>query len=280
MPGPFDNVPEWADHYREFWAESYERAADVATREQHLRELRIARDVQERLFPQHHPVIPGLEYAGACRSALEVGGDYYDFFPVSEADFGVAIGDVSGKGIAAALLMATLRAYLRGHTAGRDCDIPSLMAHLNQFVFESSDANRYATFFYAQYNTSTRMLSYTNGGHNPPLLFRAAPPARSVDPVRLQTGGAVIGLLPDCAYQQDQIRFGAGDLLVAFTDGITEATNAAGDEWGEERLIGAIRALRSDSAEALITRVMAAVDEFVADAAQSDDMTMSVVRGV
>ena len=186
--------------------------------------------MQQRLFPQDYPPVPGLEYAGACRPAFEVGGDYYDFIKLSEREFGIAVGDVSGKGIPASLLMATLRAYLRGQTAGRESHLPSLMANLNTFVYESSTANRYATFFYAEHDAATRALVYVNGGHNPPLLFKAA--ADNGEPTRLDVGGLVIGLMPECGYVQGQVVLGPGDLLVAFTDGISEAMNAADEEWG------------------------------------------------
>jgi sigma-B regulation protein RsbU (phosphoserine phosphatase) len=261
-------------------------AIEIATREKHKRELEIARDVQQALFPQHHPAVAGLEYAGACRPALEVGGDYYDFLTISPREFGIAIGDVSGKGVSASLLMATLRAYLHGHAEAihRDIDLPSLMTNLNRFVYASSPANRYATFFYAQHDTSTRVLTYVNGGHNAPLLFRAADAAAAADaddePVRLQTGGPVIGLLPACAYVQEQIVLHPGDLLVLFTDGVSEAITRADEEWGEDRLIAAIRHHRHAPPQALIDGIMASVDAFVADAPQFDDMTLVVIRAV
>jgi sigma-B regulation protein RsbU (phosphoserine phosphatase) len=137
---------------------------------------------------------PGIEYAGACRPALGVGGDYYDFIGLSETTLGIAIGDVSGKGIPAALLMATLRAYLRAQTIQGDSDLAAMMANLNQLVYESSAANRYATFFYGEYDAASGLLKYVNGGHNPPMLFKKAGGV-----VRLDVGGPVIGLIPGCA---------------------------------------------------------------------------------
>ena len=255
-----------------------EIAAEISNREKRNRELEIAREVQQRLFPQDYPPVPGLEYAGACRPAFEVGGDYYDFIKLSEREFGIAVGDVSGKGIPASLLMATLRAYLRGQTAGRESHLPSLMANLNTLVYESSTANRYATFFYAQHDAATRALVYVNGGHNPPLLFKAA--ADNGEPTRLDVGGLVIGLMPECGYVQGQVVLGPGDLLVAFTDGISEAMNAADEEWGERRLIEAIRCHRALPPGALIERIMASADAFVAGAPQHDDMTVVVVRAL
>ena len=132
-----------------------EIATEIANREKAKRELEIAREVQERLFPQELPPIAGVEYAGACRPALGVGGDYYDFIPFGGNELGIAIGDVSGKGIPAALLMATLRAYLRGQTIGGEADLAAMMANLNRLVYESSASNRYATFFYGQYDAAT-----------------------------------------------------------------------------------------------------------------------------
>jgi sigma-B regulation protein RsbU (phosphoserine phosphatase) len=250
--------------------------AEVAVREKHNRELEIAHEVQERLFPQEYPSIAGLEYAGACRPALGVGGDYYDFIPLSKTELGIAIGDVSGKGIPAALLMATLRAYVRGQTIQHKTDLTEVMANLNKLVYESSAANRYATFFYAELDAASRALSYVNAGHNPPMVFRQA--HRGDEVMRLDAGGPVIGLMEDCCYRQGRIALEAGDVLVAYTDGISEAMNAADDEWGEERLMDAVRANPIVAARALIERLMTSADAFVAGAPQHDDMTLVVVR--
>jgi sigma-B regulation protein RsbU (phosphoserine phosphatase) len=251
-------------------------AAEVADRVERTRELELAREVQERLFPQTCPSIAGLDYAGACRPALGVGGDYYDFIPLSDTELGIAIGDVSGKGIPAALLMATLRAYLHGQTLHRVTDLSDVMVNLNRLVYESSSANRYATFFYAQYDASTRVLEYVNAGHNPPVIFRTRNERHDV--LRLEAGGPVIGLIPDCSYKQGSVTLEEGDVLVLFTDGISEAMNAAGGEWGEERLTQAIGANRALPARELIELITRTCDEFVAGAAQYDDMTLIAAR--
>ena len=251
-------------------------AAEVANRVKSNRELELAREVQQRLFPQTYPPIARLDYAGACRPALGVGGDYYDFIRLSDTELGIAIGDVSGKGISAALLMATLRAYLHGQTSHRVTDLTEVMVNLNRLVYESSAANRYATFFYAQYDSSTRLLEYVNAGHNPPLIFGTRGDRQGV--LRLETSGPVIGLMPDCSYVQQRVTLEEGDVLVLFTDGITEAMNAAGDEWGEERLMQVIGANRARPARELIDRIMRTADEFVAGAAQYDDMTLITAR--
>jgi sigma-B regulation protein RsbU (phosphoserine phosphatase) len=256
--------------------------AEVAAREKHRRELEIAHDVQQRLFPQEYPAIPGLDYAGACRPALGVGGDYYDFVLLSPFRLGIAIGDVSGKGIPAALLMATLRAFLRGqtiqHTTGGQADLTAVMANLNALVFESSAPNRYATFFYGEFDAASGVLTYVNGGHNPPMLFRQS--SHGVDVVRLDAGGPVIGLMEGCGYGQGSVTLERGDVLVAYTDGISEAMNAADEEWGEERLTEAVGPKRSLAARELIDHIMTSADAFVAGAPQHDDMTVVVVRAI
>ncbi|MGH9347392.1 MAG: SpoIIE family protein phosphatase [Vicinamibacterales bacterium] len=253
-----------------------EIAAAIAEREKRRRELEIAREVQQRFFPQASPSIPGLEYAGACRPALEVGGDYYDFLTLSPIELGIAVGDVSGKGIPAALLMATLRAFLHGASAG-ERNLPEMMLQLNSLIYESSATNRYATFFFGRYNSATRVLDYVNAGHIPPMLFRACG-RHAPDVVRLQAGGPVIGLLPTCRYEQGSVELGSGDVLIAFTDGISEAVNADDEEWGEERLTQAVISARALEPKTLIERIMAVTDCFVGNAPQHDDMTLFIAR--
>ena len=254
-----------------------EITAQIAEREKRQRELEIAREVQQRLFPQDYPSAPGLEYAGACRPALEVGGDYYDFVTPAPRELGIAIGDVSGKGIPAALLMATLRAFLRGQTIGGERDLAAMMCNLNALVYESSAANRYATFFFGRYDTPTRVLEYVNAGHNPPMVFRKCA-GQAAQLIRLDTGGPVIGLLPVCRYEQGKVALRVGDVLIAFTDGISEATDPRDEEFGEERLIAAVEQALNLSPDALIAHIMAAADGFAGPAPQHDDMTLVVAR--
>jgi phosphoserine phosphatase RsbU/P len=251
-------------------------AAEIAERERHKREVEIAHEVQERLFPQEYPHIAGLDYAGACRPALGVGGDYYDFILFSKNELGIAIGDISGKGIPAALLMATLRAFLRGLTVERKTDLTALIANLNRLVYESSESDRYATFFYSEFDAASRTMNYVNAGHNPPMVFRQRNGALEV--MRLDTGGPVIGLMEDCSYIQGTVELVPGDFFVAYTDGISEAMNAADKEWGEERLKSAVLANHGSTARVLIERLMASADQFVAGAPQHDDMTLSIVK--
>ncbi|HKV46798.1 MAG TPA: SpoIIE family protein phosphatase [Candidatus Acidoferrales bacterium] len=251
-------------------------AVEIAEREKQNREIEIARDVQQRLFPQEYPPVAGLDYAGACRPALGVGGDYYDFMLLSKSELGIAIGDVSGKGIPAALLMATLRAFLRGQTVERKKDLTSLIANLNRLVYESSESNRYATFFYAEFDAASRTMNYVNAGHNAPMVFRQRNGVPDV--LRLDTGGPVIGLMEGWEYSQGTIELQPGDVFLAYTDGISEAMNAADEEWGEERMRSAVLANQHARAQGLIEQLMSSADEFVAGAPQHDDMTLIVVR--
>jgi len=251
-------------------------ADEVAQRERLNREVEIAREVQERLFPQKLPPIAGIDYAGACRPALGVGGDYYDFLALPGGQLGIAIGDVSGKGIAAALMMASLQASLRGEATRAPENLAALVSNVNRLVYEASSANRYATFFYGQYNPANRALTYVNAGHNPPMLFHKESKCRRVS--RLETGGTVVGLLENFPYQQDSILLAPGDVFIAFTDGISEAMNSADEEWGEAQLIETVEHCAALCPSEMITRIMQAADAFVAGAKQHDDMTLVVLR--
>lgn len=252
---------------------------EIAERERQDRELEIAREVQQRLFPQKLPPTPGLEFAGYCRPALVVGGDYYDFVHLDDGSLGVAIGDVSGKGIAAALMMASLQASLRGQTI-RPCDtLAEMIQHVNRLVYDASAENRYATFFYAQYDPHTRVLRYVNAGHNPPIIWRENREGRDGhEIVRLEEGGTVVGLFPEFPYRETSLALKPGDVLVAFTDGISEAMNSADEEFGEERLMEAVQDCSGRAAADMIAALLERVDAFTAGAPQHDDMTLVVVR--
>jgi len=246
-------------------------AAEIAQREMLHREIEIAREVQQRLFPQRLPEVAALEYAGHCRPARGVGGDYYDFLALSSGRLGLAIADVSGKGIPAALLMASLQASVRGQSQA-GVNVAELMAQVNRLVFDASPENRYATFFYGQFDPATRRLIYTNGGHNAPILLRGA------EVLRLETGGPVVGLFRASTYEQEEIQLLPGDLLVLYTDGISEAENAAQEEWGEEALIAAASGCRELPTAEIIARLMQAADTFAAGAPQHDDMTLVIAK--
>jgi sigma-B regulation protein RsbU (phosphoserine phosphatase) len=249
----------------------------VAERERLNREIEIAREVQERLFPQQLPVIAGIDYSGACRPALGVAGDYYDFLKLPNGDLGVAIGDVSGKGIAAALLMASLQASLRSQALTGTTDLAQLMCNVNRLVYDATPPNRYATFFYGQYEQATRTFRYVNAGHNPPIVLRRTN-SGTIHVIRLDTGGPVVGLFLEAPYQQGSLRLEPGDMFVGFTDGISEAMNSAEEEWGEEQLIPAAASHADKPAREIIPRLMADADRFADGAPQHDDMTLVIVK--
>lgn len=247
-------------------------AREAAERERIHREIEIAREVQERLFPQRIPAVAGVDLAGHCRPAQSVGGDYYDFMELEGGCLGLAVGDVSGKGISAALLMASLRASLRGMTLYGLNDLAGLMQKVNGLVYEASASNRYATFFFAVYDPASRELRYVNAGHNPPVLLRGD------EVLGLETGGPVVGLLPSAPYVQGSLTLAPGDTLLAYTDGVSEAMTATDEEWGEERMIEAFRAVHLKGAEEIVNEMLRAADAFTCEAPQHDDMTVLVMK--
>ncbi len=256
-------------------------ALQRAQRERLDRELEIAREVQERLFPQVIPIVRGVTLSGGCRPAYGVGGDYYDMIELKDGRLGLAIADVSGKGISAALLMASLRACLRtltlvGAPVGR-MDLSKLTEQMNQLVYESSAITRYATVFFAIYDPTSRRLEYVNAGHNPPFLVRSSRTGADKH-VRLEAGGTVIGLLPNMRYEEQSVIMEPGDLLLAYIDGISEAMTEKEEEWGEERMLQATEGVSRDSADDVLQRVFTAADEFTGKAPQHDDMTLLVLK--
>jgi phosphoserine phosphatase RsbU/P len=257
-------------------------ASEAAHRERLNREIEIAREVQERMFPQSLPVVEGVDFAGCCRAALGVGGDYYDFFelkerPCGSRPIGLAIGDVSGKGISAALLMASLRASLRGMTRTSGDNLAAVMSDINQLVYEASASNRYATFFYAQYDPRQHVLSYVNAGHNPPVLLRGGASPDS-ELLRLEASGPVVGLLPNADYEQSNLTVQPGDILLAFTDGISESMSVSEDEWGEDRMIECLRKNAKWPAARLLDALMEEATHFAIGAPQYDDMTLLIFK--
>ena len=252
-------------------------AHEAAQRERVNREIEIAREVQERLFPQEMPRLPGASVAGHCRPAQGVGGDYYDVFPLQDGRLGLAIGDVSGKGISAALLMASLRASLRGVTLDNPRDFAKLMDKVNRLVYEASADNRYATFFFGALNPVTRVLDCVNAGHNAPLVLRQKPGGGS-EILRVEADGPVVGLLPFAPYTEQSLQLQPGDLLVTYTDGISEAMTHDDEEWGEERMMLAAASAREGSAAHALKIIFAEADKFTAGAPQHDDMTLLILK--
>lgn len=252
-----------------------QRRAAAEKKEQERRaaqELEIAKRVQARLFPQTLPALQTLEYAGVCIQARQVGGDYYDFLHLGEERFGLVIGDVSGKGIAAALLMANLQANLRSQ-CGIAVDQPERLLHsVNQLFCENTDDGAFASLFFAEYDDRASRLRYVNCGHLGALLLRSD---NSVE--RLDATATLLGLFKDWHCEVGERLLFSGDTLVLYTDGITEAFSDAREEFGEERLTEALRRYRRESPQTLRDAIVDEVRRFSGQE-QHDDITLIVAK--
>lgn len=238
-----------------------------------LQEIEIAKQVQARLFPQNLPVLPTLEYAGICSQARAVGGDYYDFLNLGRERAGLVIGDISGKGIGGALLMANLQASVRSQCAIALEHPEEFLQAVNRLFFENTADGAYATLFFAEYDDRTRKLRYANCGHLPAILMR-----RDGCVERLESGGTVLGLFDAWECMVCECSLGEGDVLAVYTDGVTEAFGPAGEEFGELRLIEAIRRHRELNASTMVNEIVDEVRKF-APKEQSDDITLIIARG-
>ncbi len=250
-------------------------------RENHLLEeqLRIARQVQRHLFPQTLPPLGGLDYSGICRSAGQVGGDYYDFLKLSDHLLCLAIGDISGKGISAALLMASLQALFRSHVPHRKQALSEMLSTINRLLCSLTDGSKFATFFCAVYDDSTRQLTWVNAGHNPPLIWRRGAPAESAEnPLFLQASGTFLGMFLDAVYEQRVCRLEPGDVLLLYTDGVTEAHDREGSEFGESRLIESLRRHAELPSRELQDAIVQDVLDFAGDDPLEDDLTLVVAK--
>ncbi|QNI33307.1 SpoIIE family protein phosphatase [Alloacidobacterium dinghuense] len=237
-----------------------------------VQEMEIARQVQARLFPQQLPESLSLDYAGICIQARKVGGDYYDFLDLGSQRLGLVIGDIAGKGIAGALLMANLQANLRGQLA-MVVDQPQRLLHsVNQLFFKNTAEHAYATLIFAEYDDKAQMLRYANCGHLPALLLRC-----SGEMERLHSTCTVVGLFDDWECKSSEACLLPGDTLALYTDGVTEACNDQGEEFGEERLADALRRYRNHSASGLLQSVVNEVQSF-SPQEQQDDITLIVAR--
>ena len=241
-------------------------------------ELAIAREVQGQLFPKDVPFTKTLELKGVCNPARMVSGDYYDFMALSETALAFAIGDVAGKGISAALLMAAIQSTMRTQLNALDknclddCSTAQLVANLNRQLYATTAPEKYATFYFGLYNEASHSLTYTNAGHLSPMLLRGG------DVLVQDSTGTVVGAFPFARYDEKTVPLEHGDILVAYTDGIVEPENAYGEMFGEDRLKDLlVRYAKSDSSE-MIARVMEAVNQWTGSSELQDDMTMLVAR--
>jgi sigma-B regulation protein RsbU (phosphoserine phosphatase) len=246
-------------------------------------EIKIASDVQSQLFPRKPPVPNTIELMGACQPARSVSGDYYDYLRLQDGNLAFAIGDVAGKGISAALLMASIQSILRtllaagvAHDGGADARFSTAHAveQLNRQLYASTAPEKYATFFFGVYDETTRILRYTNAGHLPPVLIQTNG-VQMLDPT-----GTVVGAFPSIRYEERQVEIAPGDVLVAYTDGITESENSYGEEFGVERLSETVALYRDASAASLVTKIFEASASWNPSPEQADDMTLLVARGI
>jgi sigma-B regulation protein RsbU (phosphoserine phosphatase) len=234
-------------------------------------EIELARQVQAKLLPAGGPRLRALDYAGRCVQARAVGGDYYDFLDAGDGRMGLVLADVSGKGFAAALLVASLHASLRSQSP-RTGDLESLLRTVNRLLYEATETNRYATLFLGLFDDADRRLRYANCGHNPPLLVR-----RDGSVQRLAPTAMVVGLVQDWSTGTEEIILQPGDLLAIYSDGLTEATDGTGEEFGEARLLRTIEAHRDSGVRALLEVVFEEVQSFSVGE-QADDQTMVIAR--
>lgn len=304
----------------------------MVSEEQLRREMKLAAEVQQGLLPQEPLTSESFELSGFCRPARGIGGDYYDFLSLGAERLGLAIADVAGKGISAALVMASVQAALHSHAMTHHAGGPSvneltdLVASINRLLCRSTGAATYVTFFYAQFDERTKRLTYVNAGHNPPLVLcshdgqrrtverpaladasdyihkanansmaeemvgdvlsleKSPLKIRLVDEVMnrawlpLKTGGMVVGLFDPCLYQQETIQLQSGDILVAYTDGVTEALNMAGEEFGEHRLQDTIARTAHLTANQLRDLLVREIEEWCEGAPQHDDLTFLIMK--
>jgi sigma-B regulation protein RsbU (phosphoserine phosphatase) len=247
----------------------------VAKREaQQARDLEIARGVQQGLFPRILPAVPGWEFAAGCLPAQAVGGDYYDLFQVETGKIAFAVGDVSGKGLGASLLMANLHALMRSLLPRAAGDLAAFTTEVNEHLVTSSPSGMFVTLFVGVLDTATGELRYVNGGHPPALVFSGV----GGDMQRLETGGLLVGAIPGIRYEVGEVALAPGSVLAIYSDGVTEANNTAGEMYEEERLVDALAVCCRQSAAEVFSGVMESVQGFSRGAEQADDITLVVIQ--
>ncbi|MFA5332253.1 MAG: SpoIIE family protein phosphatase [Methanoregula sp.] len=247
----------------------------TAEKERFAKELEIAKGIQQSFLPDSAPVIPGIELVAKNIPALEVGGDFYDFIPVAKNRWGLVIADVSGKGVPAALFMALSRTLIRASTLV-DADPAQSIGRANRMICEDSKSSMFVTLFYAVLDAQEMTLNYVNAGHNPPLLLQDGAVAVRL----LKAKGIALGVIDEVDLQSVKVNLKPGDVLVLYTDGVTEAINSKEEEFGEERLLRVITENRSRPAQEIMDRILAAITAFAGDQPQFDDITLMVLRAV
>lgn len=244
-------------------------------KERLLKELEIAKKIQQSFLPESAPEMAGFGIAAVTLPARVVGGDFYDFVPIDKNRWGIAVADVSGKGIPAALFMALSRTVLRASIIGNE-SIADAIAQTNRLIMEDSKTNLFVTLFYAVLNASESSLTFVNAGHNPPLLIGG----KSGDVVFLRAQGIPLGLVADIKIATDTISLKKGDVVAIYTDGVPEAQNVAGEQFDMDRLLRVISENRMLSPEDIIKKTREALEKFVGDAPQFDDITLMVLKAL
>jgi serine phosphatase RsbU (regulator of sigma subunit) len=273
-----DELGDLAASFNEMTKAIRKGREDALANERLTRELETAREIQERLLPNEEPLLTGFEVTGASIPSREIGGDYFDFLLQDDGRIGVAIGDVSGKGMPAALLMSNLQASLQGQVI-HPSSVAEVVTRVNNLIVKSTDPHMFATFFYGLLDTVSSTFTSTNAGHNPPLVLRTGGEIEL-----LKTGGLLLGMVTGVQYQQETVTLEPGEIVVMYTDGITEAVGPSAEEddpeamFGEEALIEVVRRNSHLPAVGIKEAILDAVSQHTQGVAQSDDITLVVIR--
>ena len=270
LAASFNQMTEYVQHL----------VKELVQKERLERELEIAKEVQEQLFPNQAPKMAGMDVAGICLPARTVSGDYYDFLPLGDNQLGLAMGDICGKGISAALLMANMQATLRSNAMNIKQNpglngaknVAGVVERLNSQIYSYTAANKFATFFYALYDGRLQTLTYCNAGHNPPLYYNGGKMRR------LSIGGTVVGIFTDSKYEEETVYTKTGDVFVAYTDGIVESVNEYGEEFGEHRLAQLVQENRHMDANTLKEIIVSQVLSWTFAEERDDDMTLVIAK--
>jgi sigma-B regulation protein RsbU (phosphoserine phosphatase) len=251
-------------------------ASDSGVQRSFRGDLEAAKDAQQAFFPEQTMSIPCVSRETLYQPARGIGGDYYDLLALQRGRWGIAIGDVSGKGIGAALIMASLQASLKFHALQPHLKLSTLIGDVNRFVYGSSPTNIFATLFYAEYEPAKRLLHYVNAGHNPPLVLR--PKNGSCEIFQLPTTGIPLGISADSQFASAALQFEIDDVLVAYTDGITEAENRQQEPWGQQGLEALLKSCSRKGPKEIINAILEQVSAFANGQPQHDDITLLVMR--
>ena len=265
-----DQLGALAGSFNEMTASVAKAIEEQRQRERLENELSIAREVQNQLFPRTVPRVPGMRLVASCRAARMVSGDYYDFITVGDSELAFIVADIAGKGISAALLMASLQSALRSQIVDTKSvgSTAEVIRRLNHQLVATTPEDRFATLFFAIFNSQTRLLRYTNAGHLPPIYLSPSG-VKSLD-----VGGTIVGMFKECEYEQGELTLEPGSLIAAYTDGISEPENAYGEQFGRQRIIDVIQRNRTQRPEAILDAIVASVESWAGTPEQADDMTV------